>query len=190
MGGVTLPQRLEVVVLGESFNRQLNNVQWNSNAIRVISFKLAFNKAVHAVEWPGSLEVIRFGDGFSKWESLEIGGGMDPHFERVTLPQSLQKLVLGGEFNGMIRGARLPPRLQSLVFGRKYAQPIYGRQPWPQTLKEMSFGPSYREELLRVSWPSAIVDLRFEGMADDDKFVKNCVWPKSVERVQLRGGWS
>ncbi|EFA80698.1 hypothetical protein PPL_06282 [Heterostelium album PN500] len=105
------------------------------SSLKKLSFGDVFNKDLDRESFPDGIEVIRFGENFSK--SIEPG----------VLPVSLKKISFGPVYEAPLVSGSLPPRLEIL----KYSSSPITTNILPHTLRALKFVP--------ISWLPLIKEL-------------------------------
>lgn len=142
--------------------------------LREISFGPAFDQDISQAQWPGSLEVLRFGKCFNRpLHGMEggvpveagIGGGVAAlTYDRNSksyLPAGLKELELGNDFSGSLSVTHLPRRLESLQCGPRCRLPSpLPKSDWPPGLTRLvGLG-----DLGYVGFPASLKVLRMDDL--------------------------
>ncbi|CAK9096228.1 unnamed protein product [Durusdinium trenchii] len=150
-----LPETLEHLTLGQSFDESLEGVDWPKK-LKSLRFGHKFNQSLLETTLPEELQELSFGHCFN--QSLEgvtlpetllrlsFGYNFNQPLEEVNFPKELQHLSFGHEFNQTLQGVRLPDGLLSLTLGYKFNLPFRGVK-MPENLQSLTFSYDFDQEL-------------------------------------------
>ena len=168
---VPVPTRVPLVrPVGFTWTLPAADIQLISSTPEFISFDVDFNEPIRGVDWPASLQLLRFGGCFDQpvlravWpvylQQLSFGISFDQPIAGISWPTTLRQLTFGYMFNQPILGVAWPTSLQRLVLGDRFNQPIRGVD-WPASLRQVCFGESFNQPILGVVWPVSLQVLCF-----------------------------
>ena len=100
-----LPDSLEEIYFGYSFNQPIDNIKFPKN-LKVIVFSNKFNQSINNVKFPDHLVSIHFGDEFNK------------QIDNAKFPDNLQIITFGNSFCQLI--TNLPILLKELRLNTIY----------------------------------------------------------------------
>eukprot|EP00752_Nemacystus_decipiens_P003613 g3330.t1 len=163
---LSLPPRLEKLVLSQFYDRPIHKVSW-PESLREITFGEGFNQQICRARWPGSLEKMTFGEGFNQ------------PIDEVKWPASLKEVSFGMRFNQPVAAVVWPSSLQKLSFGDNFDQRV-AEVVWPDTLQELAFGRAFQRPIHGIEWPGSLERLMIARPPD----VPLPTWPGvEVNRV-------
>ncbi len=164
-----LPESLETISFGDTFNPQFYNVAWPGNLQR-LTFGPQFNPCLQNLDLPSGLQHLTFGEQFDKslWrvtlpgnlQSLTFGKNFDQSLEHVKLPSNLQSLTFGHDFDQDLENVTLPSSLVNLTFGCRFNQSLENVK-LPENLQRLTFGDRFRKSLANTWLPSKLHHLSF-----------------------------
>eukprot|EP00434_Breviolum_minutum_P023339 symbB.v1.2.020589.t1/scaffold1691.1/size105682/6 len=162
-----LPESLQTLTLGESYNMTLAQVKLPEHLQNFILGQ-SFNQSLEKVCLPKHLESLTFGNDFNQplrqvilpdIACLKFGARFAQSLQGVKLPNSIQSLTFGVDFNQSLEGITLPSGLQSLTFGSSFNQTLQAVK-LPTSLKILSFGRSFNQSLEGVTLPTELQSLK------------------------------
>ncbi|KAM9953532.1 hypothetical protein ACTFIR_008607 [Dictyostelium discoideum] len=125
-----LPNLIEFIKFGESFNQEFNIL--NLKKLKIIIFGSKFNSLISGLKMCESLETVEFGNDFNQIIDNQ-------------LPNSLKNLKFGLKFDKLLLPmVSLPKNLETLEFGQLYNQKF---QPntFPLSLTSLKLGFNYNQ---------------------------------------------
>lgn len=156
-----LPDGLEELRLGAAFNHEIENTRLPKRLKRLFfSADSKFDQPVAGVEWPSSLEELRFGNCFDQPMVQNGSGGVwgNGHVENFSgsvegpfggggtsctmtlFPATLRELHFGWAFSYSLQGLELPRSLRRLSFFQRYPMSHVRGLEWPDSLQSISVG--------------------------------------------------
>ncbi|CAM9476686.1 unnamed protein product [Ectocarpus fasciculatus] len=164
---------MDSLVFGRAFEGSLEAVAWPRRLKTIEMPNSPFNKPIDLVQWPASLQRVRFGNRFNQ----PIAGN------RVEFPASLVQLIVGSScFDQPIAGVLLPTSLQELDLGEEFNQPIED-MVWPPSLRKLNLGFEFNQPIQRVVLPSSLQE--FTVMGKFNHPIEGVSWPDSLQRLIL-----
>jgi hypothetical protein len=119
-----LPETLQTLTFGNTFNRKLQGMTFPSNLVS-LTFGEHFNQNLVGVTFPNNLQSLTFGEQFNQ------------NLEGVTFPNNLLRLTFGKKFNQNLEDVILPSNLQSLTFDLCFDQNL-GGMTFPKNLQSLT----------------------------------------------------
>ncbi|CAJ1341749.1 unnamed protein product [Effrenium voratum] len=164
--GVTLPCNLQSLTFGQSFNQGLTGLTFTT--LETLRFGDRFNKSLQGVALPrlrslsvGNLNQCLTGVTMPCLQSLTFGKYFNlTHQESGLALPSVQSIHFCASANRSLQGISLPGSLQSLILGGKFDQSLQD-VTWPSTLKSLTFGDQFNQSLREVTLPCSLQSLTF-----------------------------
>ena len=150
------------ILIRTEFSHKSPHNSLTENLGRSYCFFAANARNLFWMRWPSSLQTLTLGVFFNQsleqvklpnLQSLTFGYSFNQSLKPVTLPSTLQHLKLGGGFTQSLVGVQFPGGLQSLTLGGRNFRPSLFQDALPRTLKSLTFGRLFNQNLASVTLP-------------------------------------